>query len=330
LENPFVLGLHKAEKTELKGKYDVIIIGGGPAGLTAAIYNSRADLKVLLIEKIALGGQIFLTAEIENYPGYESITGPELIQKMEKQADKFGVNKLFDEVTSIVNNPDNTKTVNLASGASYCTYAVIIATGANYRQLHIPGESKFRGRGVSNCATCDGAFYRNLEVAVVGGGDTAVEEGMYLTRFASKVHLIHRRDRLRATMIIQDRAFKNDRMNFIFNSVAEEVLGGPKGVEGVRIKNTKTGEVSDLKVSGVFVFIGLDPATEFLKGLVEFDEAGYVKADCDMKTSVPGIFACGDCIEKKFRQAVTAAGDGAVAAFSAEHFVEHIKGTEYV
>jgi thioredoxin reductase (NADPH) len=330
LENPFVLDFHKIEKTESKGKYDVIIIGGGPAGLTAAIYNSRADLKVLLIEKIALGGQIFLTAEIENYPGYESITGPELIQKMEKQADKFGVNKVFDEVTSITNNPDNTKTVNLASGASYCTYAVIIATGANYRQLHIPGESKFRGRGVSNCATCDGAFYRNLEVAVIGGGDTAVEEGMYLTRFASKVHIIHRRDRLRATMIIQDRAFKNDRMKFIFNSVAEEVLGGPKGVEGVKIKNTVTGEISELKVSGVFVFIGLDPATEFLKGLVEFDEAGYVKSDCDMKTSAPGIFACGDCIEKKLRQAITAAGDGAVAAFSAEHFVEHIKGTEYV
>lgn len=313
----------------VSNKADVIIIGGGPAGLTAAIYNARAGLKVMMIEKLAVGGQIFLTAEIENYPGFENISGPELIQKMEKQADNFGLVKIFDEVLKIESISGGVKKVHCASGTVYEAKAIIAATGARYRDIGVPGEAEFRGRGVSNCATCDGAFYRNLEVAVIGGGDTAVEEGIYLTKFASKVHIIHRRDRLRAAKIIQDRAFANSKISFIFDSAVTEIFGS-KGVDGVKIKNLKTNSETDLKVSGVFVFIGLVPGTEFMKGTLEMDSQGYIKTDADMKTSVDGIFACGDCIEKKLRQAVTAAGDGAIAAYSAEHYIERLEGTEYV
>jgi thioredoxin reductase (NADPH) len=323
------INLSNPQGAGASNKADVIIIGGGPAGLTAAIYNARAGLKVMMIEKLAVGGQIFLTAEIENYPGYENISGPELIQKMEKQADNFGLVKVFDEVLKIESTGGAAKKVHCASGTVYEAKAVIVATGARYRDIGVPGEAEFRGRGVSNCATCDGAFYRNLEVAVIGGGDTAVEEGMYLTKFASKVHIIHRRDRLRAAKIIQDRAFANPKISFIFDSAVTAIFGS-KGVDGIKIKNLKTNAETELKVSGVFVFIGLVPGTEFMKGTLEMDSQGYIKTDTDMKTSVDGIFACGDCIEKKLRQAVTAAGDGAIAAYSAEHYIERLEGTEYV
>jgi len=330
MENPFVIDTGSAEKGgEIPADLDVIIIGGGPSGLAAALYNARAGFKVLVIEKLSLGGQIFLTNDIENYPGIEKVSGPALIKVMEKQAKNFGAHFVFDEVEKIEDKGKNLKEVLTASGMSYKAPAVIISSGAKYRDLGVPGEEKFRGKGISNCATCDGAFYRNMEVAVVGGGDTAVEEGLFLTRFASKVYIIHRRDRLRAIKAIQDRAFSNSKIEFVLDSVVEEVKG-ENGVEQVVIKNVKSGGKSELKVKGLFVFIGLIPNTGFIKGFVDTDSTGYIKTDREMKTSREGVFACGDCVSKNLRQAITAAGEGAEAAYSAQHYVERLKGTEYV
>lgn len=308
---------------------DIIIVGGGPAGLTAAIYNARSGYNVLMLEKLASGGQIFITAEVENYPGIDMISGPELSIVMENQAKKFGTRIEFDEVLRIEDGPGEYKTVHTASGMSYKAGAVIISTGARYKNIGVPGEELFRGKGVSNCATCDGAFYRNMEVAVIGGGETAVEEGEYLTRFASKVHIIHRRDRLRASKSAQEKAMKNPKINFIFDSVVEEIAG-TGGVEKVMLKNLKSGAKTELMVKGVFVFIGLVPNTAFLKDYVEMDEQGYIKADSSMKTSKPGVFACGDCIAKDLRQVVTATGDGANASYSAQKLVDRLKGQEYL
>ncbi len=325
MDNPFTININPGAPKEEPGVYDLIVIGGGPAGLTAALYASRAGLSTLLLEKLAVGGQIFLTYEVENYPGIEKITGPELVKSMENQALAFGTVIKSEEVLSVGNKEGGVREIKTASGAVFRSYAVILAPGASYRDLGVAGEAKLKGRGVSNCATCDGAFYRNVEVAVVGGGDTAIEEGIFLTKFASKVHVIHRRDKLRAIKTIQDRAFANPKMNFIYDSVVEEVQG-EKGVESLKIKNVKTGAVSQLPVKGVFVFIGLVPHTAFLKGTVEMDGEGYLKADAQMKTGAEGIFAAGDCIQKTLRQVVTAAGDGAVAADSARHYVEKVKG----
>lgn len=325
MENPFVINVGTEGGKSIPEVSDVIIIGGGPAGLAAALYTARAGLSTLVLEKLSVGGQIFLTYEVENYPGIEKITGPELIKAMENQALAFGTVIHSDEVLSIAEAENGLKEIKGASGTSYKAISVIIASGASYRDLGVPGETDLKGRGVSNCATCDGAFYRNVEVAVVGGGDTAVEEGIFLTKFASKVHVIHRRDKLRAIKTIQDRAFANPKMNFIFDSVVEEIKG-ERGVESLVMKNIKTNASSVLAVKGVFVFIGLVPHTGFLKGTVEMDAQGYIKADSEMKTSVKGIFAAGDCIQKSLRQVVTAAGDGAVAADTARHYVEKIKG----
>lgn len=319
----------KAAGDSVKLVSDVIIIGGGPAGLTAAIYNSRAGLDVFMIEKLAAGGQIFITAEVENYPGIDIISGPELSVAMENQARKFGARIEYDEVEKIEDGPENIKTVYTASGKQHKTYSIIISTGAKYKSLGVPGEDLYRGKGVSNCATCDGAFYKNMEVAVVGGGETAVEEGEYLTRFASKVHIIHRRDRLRASKSAQEKAMKNPKINFIFDSVVDEI-SGTTGVEKVRLSNIKTGIKSELMVKGVFVFVGLVPNTSFLKGYLDMDEQGYIKADVSMKTSMSGVFACGDCIVKELRQVVTATGDGAVASYSAQKYLDKIKGCEYI
>jgi len=326
MENPFIIspsgaGLGNADESVI---YDIIIIGGGPSGLTAAIYASRSGLNVLLMEKIAVGGQIFLTADVENYPGFDSISGPELTEKMDAQAVKFGTKKVFDEAQSLMADTSGIKHVKCLSGASYSAKSVIISTGARYRDIGVPGEGKYKGRGISNCATCDAAFYRNKEVAVIGGGDTAVEEGIYLTKFASKVHIIHRRNELRASKIIQKRAFENPRISFIFDTVAEEVLGDTKGVTGLKLKNVKTGAESVLEVPGIFVFIGLIPNTDFLKGAVELDPQGYVITDNKFMTGMKGVFACGDCIVKDLRQVVTAAGDGANAAFQAEHYIDSL------
>jgi thioredoxin reductase (NADPH) len=319
----------KQPDAPLKDIYDVIIIGGGPGGLTAALYNARSGLNVLMIEKLAAGGQIFITAEVENYPGIDRISGPELAIAMENQARKFGARIEYDEVISIEDGPGKQKTVVTAMGKKYIGFSIIISTGARYRNLGVHGEDLFRGKGVSNCATCDGAFYKNKEVAVVGGGETAVEEGVYLTRFASKVHIIHRRDRFRASKSAYDMAVKNPKINIVFDTVVEEIFG-EKGVDGLKLRNVKTNESSALAVSGVFVFVGFLPNTEFLKGYLDMDEAGNIKTDMDMATSKEGVFACGDCIVKKLRQVVTAAGDGAVAAYSAEHYSDKLKGCEYI
>lgn len=328
MENIFKIDLGGMAAGEAPKDADVIIIGGGPAGLTAALYCGRAGLKTVIIEKLGAGGQITVTDHVENYPGVESIKGPELSGIMEKQAKTFGAFIAYDEVTG-VNDNGKIKTVETASGAKYTCISLIIASGVKYKELGAPGEAKFKGRGVSNCATCDAAFYKNLDVAVIGGGDTAVEEGAFLTKFAKKVYLIHRRDRLRAAKIIQDRALKNPKMEFIFESVLEEI-SGVKTVEKIKIKNLKTDALREIPVAGVFVFVGFVPVTEFVKGFVDMDAGGYIKADSEMRTSREGVFACGDCIVKDLRQVVTAAGDGATAAFKAQHWVEKSKGTEYV
>jgi thioredoxin reductase (NADPH) len=314
------------EIIEPRKDFDVIIIGGGPAGLTSGIYASRAGLNVLLIEKISVGGQIFLSADVENYPGIEKISGADLTGTMEKQAKKFGVNFAFEDVIKI-EEKDDKKIVYTTSPGIYTSTALIIATGTGHKELNVPGENKFKGHGVSNCATCDAAFYKNLDVAVIGGGDTAVEEALFLTKFAKTVYLIHRRDSLRATKIIQEKAFNNDKIQFVFDTVAEEIVGD-KNVNGLKIKNLKTDEIKILPVNGVFIFIGSIPNTGFVKDFIAMDEAGYIKTDIEMQTSREGIFACGDCIKKNLRQVVTAAGEGAVAAHNARLYVEKIKGIE--
>ncbi len=327
MENPFIISVSESsfEKNDSPDDlHDVIIIGGGPSGLTASIYASRSGLDVILIEKISVGGQIFLTADVENYPGFDNISGPELAQKMDAQAVKFGTKKIFDEVTGIFKDNSGIKYVKCVSGKTYAAKSVIISSGARYKELGVPGEAKYKGKGVSNCATCDAAFYRNKEVAVIGGGDTAVEEGIYLTKFASKVHIIHRRNELRANKIIQKRAFQNSKISFIFDTVVKEVLGNTDGVTGLKLTNVKTGSESGLSVEGVFVFIGLIPNTEFLKNTVELDSQGYIKTDSKFMTSMEGVFACGDCIVKDLRQVITAAGDGANAAFQAEKYLDSL------
>ncbi len=321
------LGVQKKE-TALPEVFDVIIIGGGPAGLTAAIYNSRARMKTLIIEKQAMGGQVILTSEVEDYPGFENVAGITLVQNMEKQARNFGTHIVYEEVEKIMDKGE-AKELHCASGKIYKTCAVIIASGAGYRQLGALGEIRFRGKGVSYCGTCDGAFFRNQEIAVVGGGDTALEEAVFLTRFAKKVSVIHRRDTFRGAKIAQEKAFANPKIEFIYDTVVEEIAGD-RGVEKVKLKNIKNGKVSDLAVTGVFIFVGLIPNTIFLKGFVKMDEAGYVEVNAEMKTSVSGVFSCGDCNIKTFRQIVTACGDGAVAAYSAQHYVDRVKGTEYI
>lgn len=308
--------------------YDVVIIGGGPAGLSAALYSARYGVKTAVIERISTGGQIFITDMVENYPGIEKISGPLLSKTMEKQAVDFGTELVIDEVESISIKGNNIKEIKGASGEVYEAPAVIIATGAKYKNLGVPGEEKFRGRGVSNCATCDAMFYKNKEIAVIGGGDTAVEEADFLTRFASKVSVIHRRSELRAVKVIQEKSKKNPKIDFILETVVDEIAG-TNGVEKLLLKNVKTGQKSELKVDGVFILVGYEPVTAYLKGFVKLDEQGYVVANQDMETNVPGVFACGDCIVKKLRQVVTAAGDGATAAYGAYHYIEKLKGGEY-
>jgi thioredoxin reductase (NADPH) len=312
--------------------YDVIIIGGGPAGLTAALYTTRARLSTILIEKLGTGGQAALTDRVENYPGFvEGVSGPELVHNMEEQAKSFGMITVFGEVSRIeCREEDTIKKVYVDDDPEpYKSLSVIVAAGHEQRKLGVPGEREYTGRGVSYCATCDGAFFRELSVAVIGGGDVAVEDGLFLTKFANKVYLIHRRDRLRATKILQERAFRHEKIEVILDSVVDEILGGVM-VQGIRVRNIKMGEVKELKVDGVFVFIGWIPSLSFLGDAVELSDDGYIMVDTDMKTSREGVFACGDCCKKGLKQIVTACGDGATAAFSAQHFVERIKGEEYI
>ncbi|MGQ9631939.1 MAG: thioredoxin-disulfide reductase [bacterium] len=303
--------------------YDVVIIGGGPGGLSAALYAARSRLKTLVVEKLSLGGQISTTDVVENYPGFpEPIGGPELAQRLQSQAERFGAKIEFDEVKRLEDR-GKFKAVIAEYSGEILAKAVIIASGADPRKLGVPGEDELRGRGVSYCATCDGAFFKDKEVVVVGGGDAAVEEGIYLTRFAQKVNIVHRRDRLRATKMLQDRAFKNEKMNFIWNTVVTSI-NGRDVVEGVTLKNVKTNEVREFPCDGVFVYIGHNPNVGFLNGLLKMDDKGLIEVNLNMETSVPGIYAIGDVRTESRRQMVTACGDGATAALMAEKHIESL------
>jgi thioredoxin reductase (NADPH) len=302
--------------------YDLIIIGGGPAGLTAGLYASRAKLKTLLIEKKAAGGQIATTEHIENYPGFAQGSGQELVKIMEEQAAKFGTEFLAAGATAVDFSAQE-KIITTDRG-EFRAPAVIVATGCSARRLEVPGEKEFIGRGVSFCATCDGAFYEDLPVAVVGGGDAAVEEALYLTRFAEKVYLVHRRDALRATKIVQERAFNNPKIEFVWNSVVEE-LQGDELLERVVVRNVKDGRKTEIAVNGIFIYIGFLPNTGFLAGKVRLDERGYIMTDDRMETSVQGVFAAGDCRAKLLRQVVTATSDGATAAYAVEKYLENLR-----
>jgi thioredoxin reductase (NADPH) len=299
---------------------NIVILGTGISGCTAAIYAARASLEPLLISGPEDGGQLMLTTEIENFPGFpEGIGGMELVEKCKKQAEKFGAQFKTDIVNGI-EKIDNGFKLKLVSNEEIEAKTVIIATGASARWLGIPSEEKFKGRGVSSCATCDGAFYKDKEIIVIGGGDSAMEEALFLTRFASKVTIVHRRDELRASKFMQDKAKANEKIAFILDSVIEEIIGD-KLVTGVKLKNLKTNEVTNFNCNGVFLAIGHTPNTKFLSEVLKLNKQGYIESDRFMKTSVPGIFAAGDVQDIRFRQAITAAGSGCMAAMEAEKYL---------
>lgn len=303
----------------------VVILGSGPAGLTAAIYAARANLKPLVVEGFQPGGQLTITTEVENYPGFpEGVLGTEMMQLFKKQAQKFGTEFISGEVTDIDVGRDPLL-VNVGS-AEIKTKTIIISTGASAQLLGIDSEKKLMGRGVSACATCDGFFFRGKEVAVVGGGDTAMEEANFLTRFCSKVIVVHRRDQLRASKIMQEKAFKNPKIEFIWNAVVEEIIGEPKtGVSSLRLKDVKENRIYDKKIEGVFIAIGHKPNTSIFKTKIDLDEKGYIKTmSGSTQTSVKGVFAAGDVQDHKYRQAVTAAGSGCMAAMDVEKYLESI------
>ena len=302
--------------------FDVIIIGSGAAGYTAAIYSTRAGRKTLLLAGSVPGGQLMLTSEVENFPGFpEPVMGPDLMERMRKQAQRFEPEIVYDDVTK-ADFSSSPFTVS-AGKHRYRGKTVIIATGANAKWLGLESETKFRGKGVSSCATCDGFFFKAKDVAVVGGGDTAMEEANFLANITNKVTVIHRRDELRASKIMQERAFKNPKIGFVWDSAVQEVLGGNK-ITGVRVKNLKTGKSNNLNVEGVFVAIGYEPNTSVFKGQVQLDARDYIVTRNETETNIPGVFAAGDVKDSKYRQAVTAAADGCKAAMDADRFIsEH-------
>ena len=306
--------------------YDIIIIGSGPSGYTAAIYAGRANLSVLMLQGYQTGGQLMLTSDVENYPGFEEgILGPEMMEKFEAQARRFGTEMLQEDVTAI----DFSKrpfTITTDSG-DYQSRAVIISTGASAQWLGLPSEQQLQGRGVSACATCDGFFFKKKDVAVVGGGDTAMEEATFLTKYANHVTVIHRRDTLRASKIMQERAFKNPKISFIWDTEVAEVLG-EDSVTGLGLRNLKTGEKSELPVQGFFLAIGHKPNTDLFKGIIDMDKAGYIVPVEHTMTNIPGVFAAGDVTDHRYRQAVTAAGDGCRAAIDAERWLESLGEVE--
>ena len=305
-------------------EYDIIIIGGGPAGMTAGLYASRAELKTLLVEKMIMGGQMMTTTMVENWPGYPGgIDGPELMMRFQKHCVEFGLETTTGEVAKIEDLGAQKRL--LIDDKEYLCKAVIIATGANPRKLGVEGEQGLVGRGVSYCATCDGAFFRNVPIAVIGGGDTAAEEAVFLTRFASKVYMIHRRDELRATKILQTRVIENDKIEMIWDSTVGGLESDNTGLTGIRVENLLTGDTRQLEVVGMFVAVGVTPITQFLQGLVDLDKSGYVKAGEDTHTSERGFFAAGDCRTNVLKQVSTAVGDGAVAATQAEKYIEELK-----
>ena len=301
-------------------QYDVIIIGGGAAGLAAAIYAVRAMLKTLVIERQAIGGQILYTGEIENYPGFpEPISGPDLAILYEKQAIRFGTEFEYDTITSLdVNGP--VKKV-IGEEGTYTAKTVIITTGGEHNKLEVPGEEEFSGRGVSYCATCDGNFFKGQDVTVVGGGDAAMDEGTYLTRMTNSVTVVHRRDELRASKILQQRAFGNPKMNFVWDSAITEIKGNGD-VSSILVENLKTGEITERETSGVFVYIGFHPINDFMVGSINMDPAGHVVTDLQMQTSVPGVFAAGDVRTFSERQLANAVGDGVAAALAAYRYIQ--------
>lgn len=320
-----------AEKQVPEQVYDLVIVGGGPAGYTAGLYGARAGLKTLLMEGASTVSQITVTDLIENYPGIpEGINGFDLIEKFKKQALQFGAEIVSGDAESIAKTRwDGIAGWEVRAGKkSFGALAVVVATGAHWRRLGVAGEEAFIGKGVSFCATCDGPFYRDREVAVVGGGNTAVQEAIFLTHFARKVTMIHRRDRLRATGILAQRAFDNPKIDFAWNSVVDEITGA-EGVQAVRVRDVKTSQTRVIPADGIFIFVGLIPNTEFVRGLVELDAGGHILVDANMRTSAKGIFGCGDCTGKLLRQVITACGDGATAAYAAQLYVEDLKGESY-
>jgi len=305
----------------IKTDYDLVIIGAGPAGLTAGIYSARARMNVLLLEKAVPGGQILITDWIENYPGFpEGISGYDLSEKMKIQAESLGLKIESAEVHSL-NLSGEAKEI-ILKDRTVTTKSLIIASGASPRKLGI-GEDKFFGKGVSFCATCDGPFFRDKIVVAIGGGDTAIQESIFLTKFAKKVYLVHRRNELRATKILQERAYKNEKIEFVWDSVVTGVEGF-FGVEGVKVKNLKTNEEKTITANGCFIWVGILPNTAFLNGSVKTDEFGFIKADEKMQTSVPGVFAAGDVRDTPLRQIATAVGDAAIAAVCSEHYIENL------
>ena len=299
--------------------YDTIIIGAGPAGMTAALYAARSNLKVALLERGIPGGQMNNTADIENYPGYANISGPELAEKMFEPLENLGVEHLFGLVEKIEDRGDFKEII--TEDERFETKTVIIASGANHRHLGVPGEEDYNSRGVSYCAVCDGAFFRDEDLLVVGGGDSAVEEAIFLTRFAKSVTIVHRRDELRAQKVLQDRAFANEKIRFVWDSVVESIHGDERKVTGVTFKNVNTGELSQAEFGGIFIYVGLDPVSEFAADLGITDEAGWILTDHQMKTSIAGIYAVGDVRQKDLRQITTAVGDGATASQEAYKYL---------
>ncbi len=313
--------------TETTGKqqYDVIVVGAGPAGLCAAMYAGRGMLNTLLIERGAPGGELLNTELIEDYIGFESIRGLELAEKMTEHAKKFGANIVTDTVVSVAKRDDGDFDVETELGKTYTAPAVIITAGGTPRKLNVPGELEYAGRGVSYCAVCDGAFFKGEVLAVIGGGDAATEEADYLTRYAKKVYIIHRRDEFRASPILQKRAFNNPKIEVIWNKVVEEVEGDPKGVNHLRLRDTATGEETRLAVGGVFIFIGFLPNSGIIKGHFEHDATGYIVTDTNMMTSIPGLFAAGDLRVQLTRQITTAVGDATTAAIAVQKYLAERK-----
>lgn len=304
-------------------KYDVIVIGAGPGGLTAGLYASRANLSVLILDRGIYGGQMNNTAEVENYPGFKSILGPDLAEKMYQGATQFGAEYAYGSVEKVEVNGDLKQVI--TDSETYEAPVVIIATGSQYRKLGVEGEVEYAGRGVSYCAVCDGAFFKDQPLAVIGGGDSAVEEGVYLAKLASNVNIIHRRDQLRAQKILQERAFANDKIDFTWDTVVTKINGDGQKVTSVSIHNKKTGEDGELKVNGVFIYVGVIPLSEPFKELGITDEQGWIKTDELMQTSLSGVYAIGDVRAKELRQITTAVGDGSIAGQQAFNYLESLK-----